>query len=497
MPSRAHRRLKQKKVSKGDKKGHRATAKERVKTTIYMIIIIVIIVTFAGGTFIGVLTRGPQKTILGKYGNREIIYEPETLIYASVMDKLEQYKGQEAQYTEKQIFRQSFEDTLVLYAILEEVEKSGFIVSTDNIKKTIARSQTYMLNGKFDDKRYTLPTVMEFTKQQINIGQYINDFGLNITQSQKEKESIEQMAEEERKIRFVEFNYSDYPEQELINFFTNNRNLFKKMKLSRILIKTGEDEANEVWNKLNDQISTFEDLAKDHSEDIYAERGGEIGFQYFYELLDNLIAEDEVNKIFELDLDEYTKPIKIGDNWTIYRCDQVAQEADISQEELLQDVRFYMVYNEKGIVQDFFEQKGLEFKAIAENRGFLAACDQFDLSSYQSDYFPLNINNLYFLKTLTTLEESAPSLYSASTDETFFAEAFSLDIDSISKPIILDDKIIIFTLLDIRKATEEEISEVEQGYLSFIRNNFNYNLDKILIKRDKVEDNLSEIFKTQ
>ncbi len=502
MPSREFRRLGRKKSKKP------ATYIEKKRTAhpfLYIfsvIILIIIVVTFVGGPLIS-RSAGSGSISFGTYKGKSIDYYPGNYfsqqkdIYA---ERLRQSGGNDNLETQAyKVWRNAFDQTVFHTAVLLEAEKSNIWVSENLIDKAVISSGQYMVDGEFNEEKYrNTPNSERFAtrklfKEQIIHERYLADVLGAQKSSRKEMNFIKEMADVQRSFSFVHFLFSDLPEEKVLSYAEENRNRFKKIKLSRILIKSSASEAEEIKKKLDARISSFEELARAHSKDLYAEKGGDMGWRYFYDLEGDFDSTEPVEKIFSLNEGDLTSVLSSRFGWVIYRSNSPSIEMDIFDDETLQIARHYIMRYEKGMVEDYFQEKGQNFSTRANEIGFRLAAIERGIVPSETDYFPLNYQGIFFMTPVRALDQEV-NISSASYSREFFEVAFSIRKNQISDPIMLDDQVIVLNLEDERKTPERGLALMEDFYRYFAARTLEADLQNVLMDPDFLEDNFNNIF---
>jgi len=544
MASRDMRRLKKKKEE--EKKDKSKLATNTFSAAIIGIIIIGFLLSFFPGTFLPT-----TKISFGNYAGKEIAWEYDNYFSRSVnsdfsnreetlkQQLLEAKTPEEKEKIQKQlselsiytVMQNSFERIVFHIAILLETEKSDLLVSDKRVQEIIAyyfKSELLkyedkkLRENKFLDlyvkhKDYFRETLLELQYKYDRRGllippsldafqtQYSWDFS-NLLLSPKEIEFISEIARHYRKFDFFFLNYEDYPLDELLSYVNSDpgkKNLFRTLDLSRIIFNGGKSEAEELINKIiNGQISFEEKADKVRKEDEYAEEIIEQYTYYYYELID--IVKENAEKVIGLKTGELSQPIQIdeeGQTWIIYRCEKGMSEPDFTIPKMQQALMAYMKFKEMGIIQDYFEAKATEFNQKAASIGFRAACAQMGISYYTTDFFPLNFGlnekkeyePLYFIDSTISNQEQIKNLIEpALEDEMFFIKAFSLKVDEIADPILLDKSVIILHLASEREINEEELETLKTTYSNYKGFTSFSDLQTLLVKDKKLDNRMEQ-----
>jgi parvulin-like peptidyl-prolyl isomerase len=483
------------------------TAEKRRETHPFLyafsvVILIVIVVTFLGGPAIS-RAGGGGRIIFGYYKDKPIEFFPGNFFSQRkdiIADQLRQGGEQDdLEVQAYQVWRTAFDQTVLHTAILTETEQSGVWISEDKVDETLITSGPYMIDGTFSEERYNATsstdkmTYRKLYREQLIHEQYLEDTFQAKRESAKEKQFLANMVAEQRRFSLVSFPFDDYPEEEIEAFAEQNQDRFRRIKLSRILIKSNEREAREVRNKLIDRTGSFDELARAHSKDIYAEKGGDMGWRYYYDLEADFEDSDPVQTIFQLQETEISPVLESRFGWVIYRCDTPALEPDFDLEETVQIVRDYVMRYEKGMVEDYVLSQAESFRERIEDVGFLGATLETDYSVGFTDYFPLNYQSYYFLSPVRSSLEQV-NLSAAAFSEDFFIQAFSLAPGEVSSPILLDDQVIVLRLDDVREPPEREMELLEDYHTYYAQQSLEQDLQNVLLNPDYIQDDFDQTF---
>ena len=506
MPSRDIRRAKNKK--KSAETNTEVERKRKNKPILYLfsvVLLVIIVVTFVGGPVAGNVAQG-ERLIFGSYADREIEFR-----YGNYFSQQTQILSEQVRSSGKasnmiseayQVWRGAFERSVVHEGILYQADNAGLTISDDLIDRRLTEYGPYMENGEFSEERYrNTPnseklTTRKLFRENLKEEQYREDLFDNTKTHQDEIEFIKSMAENERSFRFVSYSFDDYPEEEVIAFGRANTELFRRIKLSKITINTTRDEAEAVLGQLEENPGRFEELARNQSSDIYAEKGGEMDWQYYYELEREFPTEESLDEVFSLTPGELSGIVPDEDEtlWRVYRCESPAMSPDFEADETAEVLRRYMVRFEAGIIEDYLVQEADSFIAEARDNGFIDASISAGLQVEGTEYFPLNYGNSYFFKPVRPLSPDSDALSTAPYSEQFFIEAFSLEEGEVSEPVVLDRSVLVMEPANIRNAPEEELVQLE-NYYSFIEREIKEeDMSNHFLTSDKLEDNFDPIF---
>jgi peptidyl-prolyl cis-trans isomerase D len=507
MPSREFRRAMRRKEQS---QGNIVEKKRERHPLIYgfsLLILVVIVVTFIGTP--AVRSRfgagGGGKIVFGYYRGHPIEYYPGNYLSErkDVLAEQIRQSGQkeDIELQAYQVWRTAFDQTVAHTAMLLQAENSGAWVSGDAVDKALIASGPWTQNGVFNEDRYRATSNQEkyayrkLFREQLLDEQFQRDLFLNQRFSHQEIDFFKSMVAEQRQFSFISLPFLGYPDAELKAYGEKNADKFRRIKLSQILIKSSESEALEIRKKLEDRTSSFEELARAHSKDAYAEKGGEVGWRYFYDLEGDFEDKKPLEGVMSLEEGAYSPVLKSRFGWVIYRCDSPALQPDFSLPETLQVVRDYAIRYEKGMIEDYFVKKADAFIARTKDVGFLGAALSQNLTTYETEFFPLNYQSFYFLAPVKAKGDKV-NLSSASYNEDFFKKAFALAPGGVSAPVLLDDQVVVLRLDEVRKPPQSELDLMDRYYAYFAQQTLQADLQNALLKPEYIKDDFNQAFYT-
>jgi peptidyl-prolyl cis-trans isomerase D len=505
MPSREFRRAMRRKEENKDNIVEQKRERHPIIYALSVAILVVIVVTFIGTPAARSRLRGGGSTIpFGTYKGKPVEYYTANFFAERVAAVNEQLRGnnqkqEDLESIAYQVWRTAFDQTVMHLAFLAEAQSAGAWVSEDRVDEALIQSGPWSPGGVFNEERYrATPNAEKYSyrklfREQLLDEQVQRDLLVDPRFSQKEIEFFKAMVSAQRKFSFVSFPFRGFPDTELKAYGEKNLDKFRRIKLSQILVKSSESEAREIRRKLEDRAASFEELARAHSKDAYAEKGGDAGWRYFYDLETEFEAKEPLEAVMGLAEGALSDVLKSRYGWMIYRCDSPTLRPDFSDAETLQVARGYMMRYEKGQVEDYFVKKAEAFRLRTRDIGFLGAALAQDLKAQQTAYFPLNYQGIYFLAPVRGAGQDA-DISSAATNEDFFLKAFRLAPGDVSEPVLLDDQVIVLKLDDVKQAPEEQLALAEEYYAYFARQALEADLQAGLLKPEFLKDNFHETF---
>jgi peptidyl-prolyl cis-trans isomerase D len=374
------------------------------------------------------------------------------------------------------------------------------MVSDDAIDKALLNYPGYLDdNGKFSEQRWQAVAASEkantrkLYQENLASNVFVNDVVSGVQSGSKETAFITAMAKPERSFSFVSWPFADFPKSEVQKFGEANKARFTRIKVSRILVKSGESQAKEIRKKIVDKTSSFEELAKTYSKDAYADKGGDMGWRYAYDLEADFEVKDAAQKVLTLKNGELSDVLKGTYGWMFYRCDAESVDSDFANDQVLSDVRAYINTYEKGKVEDYFNERATQLSRRSAEIGFDKAVRETSSKAYATDFFPVNLGNIFSFAPLKAIPESeTPN--NATYSEDFFYRAFTLGKDQVSAPVMLDDRAIVLKLTGEQELAQSTAA-ILGNFISYVASqSLQSDLQATLMTPDKLEDNFIATF---
>ena len=374
MASRDFRRAQQRKgetVSEAIEKRHSTHPLIYVGTVIVLVIVVFAFVLAGPG---GPMSRGGAggsgTIIFGSYQGKDIAYYQGSYFAQErdrIANQLRNTTSQDTLQTAQAVWYQAFISTAEHVAILTQAEQAGVRISEDAVDKALLGYPGYLDdNGRFSETRYSATSTADreatrkLTRENLMSTVFVSDIVNGVKSGAKESDFIKNMVKPERTFSFVSWSFSSFPTEEVRKYAEANKSKFQKIKVSRILVKTSESQATEIRKKIVDKISTFEELARTYSKDGYADKGGDMGWRYAYDLEADFETKDVAQKVLSLKAGELSDVLKGTFGWMIYRCDSEATQPDFSDPSVLDDVKGYITKYEKGKIEDYFNGRAAQ-----------------------------------------------------------------------------------------------------------------------------------------
>ena len=508
MSSRELRRARQKKgetVSENMEKSHQS---HPLLYGFSVVVLVVVVVTFVLAGPGGPLSRGGAggnggSIVFGSYDGHEISYYPGSYFAQQrdqIANQLKTTGNQDQSAMIQAVWYQAFLSTAEHVAILSRADSAGVAVSDDAVDKALLNYPAYLdENGKFSETRYNAAassdkaTTRKLMHENLVSNVFISDVAAGLKQGTREADFIKAMAKPERSFSFVAFPFASFPTEEVRKFGEANKSRFVKVKVSRILVKSGESQAGQIRKKILDKTSTFDELAKTYSKDVYADKGGDMGWRYAYDLEADFEAKDSAQKVLALKNGELSDVLKGTFGWMIYRCDSEAVDADFTSASVQDDVRKYITTYEKGKIEDYFNERAGQLSRRAAVAGLDAAAREMQLTVGTTQAFPVNLSNVFSFAPMKAIPDSATPK-NAQFSEDFFFRAFSLGKDQVSAPVVLDDQVLVLKLKSEEQLPDSTVNLLGSWVSYAASQTLQTDLGAALMTPEKLKDDFADAF---
>jgi hypothetical protein len=447
-----------------------------------VVILVLVVVTFVGGDFLSGGRRyagnGSDLTF-GYYDKVPISWVPG--------NKLSQYYEQLTRRYSDQIdlnnyqiamslWSQAFEAAAVHIAILQEAKRSNYETPERVVDREVAKLPQFQDDkGRFSPALYRQMSdtsrlaLWRQVREELTVVQFYNDmFGLLIPAG--EKEFIANMGSGMRTFEVVSFLVDDFPNSEYLIYARENADLFRSIRLSRITVNSGEKAAKKILESVKDGTTTFEDAARAQSQDSFADRGGDMGIQYVYDLEKDITDAADRENILSLGKGELSSVVKVGESWAFFRIEDELKPADFDDSAVIDRVRSYMRNFERGRMEDWAIAQADEFITDVEADGFDNAARRRNKEKASVGPLPINYGNVGFF---TSLEASGVSLLSGqeisglSKNSNFWKSAFSTPLNTPSKPLVQGSKVLVLLPVDQTNIEKEKAEEISSMYADY------------------------------
>ena len=449
----------------------------------------IIILVFSIIAFVFVPAAGGQwgsntKTMLGKWKNKQLDYTADGLFFqeyrklhysAETRGYLRSDNKVQQEFVERQIMHAAFNASMIQLAAQEEALNAGFYLPDKNINKALIPYYTDS-TGAYSEKLYTQTSEQQrlanrrqvidyLTAQRCiedNFGTYDNIFGLKT--SSAEIAFVQKMAEKERIFKYVVFEESQFPQEKIRAYGEEHTDLFAEHNLLMLTFNSQED-ANKTAQALQKDEITFEDAIVTNSTKLGTDSTGKLLSPYRTTVNRTFPESKDLDTVLKLGVDEISSVVKTSSGYAIVKCTAPVTPADFTLAETQDRVLSYMKSNERGIIEDYLEQKAKTFIEAAKIGGFSQEASVNDLVVQTSNPITLNYGNAAMLPQISYQSDT---FFSAGIrNETFFKKAFALKQGEISEPVLLDSNVLVLQLEEEKAGSEETKNNIANSYRQF------------------------------
>jgi hypothetical protein len=504
-------------ASKEKKRGERADNRadssdiseimHRLKTRPFLfigtvVVLVIVIVAFVlvpaivpgegiggGGDLIfGYYNKTPIKYVVNNY-----FYQVQQSLYQSQRPNPEDsnYFG-----TIANIWREAYQEAAVRIAILDEMKQAGFIAPEDVVDREIARLSMFQENGRFSSIKYraldnsSRMNLWRQVQESYIVQTYLSDIE-NLKSASNEASFVAEMASPKRSFDLAVFPLSSYPDSEIAAYAESHPEMFSVVNLSRITISV-EREARQVLDSIKTGSTTFEEAARNYSQDWAAERGGEMGITMAYELQYEITDEKTRADVINLGRGGISELIKVSSGWSIYRVNEPVRPAELSDASQNYRIRNYMMNYLRGIPEDWMISRAEKFIGMVRENGFDAAIDAEGLTKNSFGPIPINYGNSVLFGSIRS--SGVPELENAGDNQFLWKAAFSTPLNSPSSPLVIGDNIIVLFPLEETPADESEIEFIKSYFFYWISAALEDSFRLSFLNSKKMDDRFFETF---
>ncbi|MDD3980908.1 MAG: SurA N-terminal domain-containing protein [Spirochaetia bacterium] len=477
-----------------------------------IVILIITIIAFVFIPSIGGIGASGSKLSFGSWDGKPISYEAGSY-FATQVAQINDYLRQQGMSEDNfqlyayQVWNLAFQSAAVRTAILDTVKSSGFRVTEAGIDEAIAADENFQENGVFSIEKYkALPkseqlALRKSTEEDLYIRRFYEDL-YSSAPSTGEIEFVASMIKPQRSITYASLSLDEYPREEIAAWGSQNADLFRTLALSRITLTSSESDAKKVLQQVSENKLSFEDAAKSHSQDSYADSGGDAGNVFYYSFEEGFLNAADAEEVAALAKGELSKVYKVADKaWAFFRVNEAISEADFSAEATLDEVEAYIFEKERGTLESWAIAKATNLLSTAATGGFENSAKKAGLEVKQAGPFILNLGNPTFYaynQQIPLLQTPSSSqdfvIQSAERDEGFMSELFTRKKGEFSRPLVVGDAVLVFQVADDGEASDDDSTMVQFMYPYFYQESLDSNARTAFLKSPKFKDEFSSTF---
>jgi len=436
----------------------------------------------------------------GYYDKVPVAYVPGNY-FAQYYDMVSRYRqnmnSENYGYMSYQIWREAYEGAAVHTAILQEMKKSGYTAPAKKVDREVAKLPQFQENNKFSPALYNRMdnnarlSLWRQVQEEIAEKHFRSDV-TGLLKPGAEAEFFGKMEAVQRSFKMTSFDVEAYPEGEYEAYARENSDLFRNIRLSMITVSSSEREARQILNSIKNGETTFEDAARAHSKDLYADRGGDMGMKMYHELSVDIPEEETRGIAVSLAKGDFSDVIKTASGWLFFRCEEAVQEADLTDPAVMEKVKAYLRNFEMGRMENWAIGKANDFIALAKERGFDEAVSAQRLQSRSFGPVPINYGNV---ELFTVLDSRSVTLLSGSAEnEDFWKAAFSAPVGSPSAPVVQGSNVLVLIPLEEIEADASRQEAVASKYREWLDDMGWYATQQFFLNSPKMEDKFMDVY---
>jgi hypothetical protein len=466
-----------------------------------VVVLVLIIVSFVlVPAIVPESTRGFGDLTFGYYDKVPVSFVQGNAFAQYYEEISNQYRNVDADpgQVQMQIWMQAFEAAALHTAILQEVKKSNYSVPEKIVNSEIAKQPEFQDNGRFssalyrqrsDSERLSLWRQMQ---ERLASAMYFDDF-LGILTPSGEANFIGKMSSGMRSFKMVSFMVDDYPSSEYSAFAEENADLFRTIHLSRITVNSSEKEAKKILASIKSGTFTFEEAAMAQSQDGFADRGGDMGIRYAFDIEREIASSAAREKIFSLERGELSDVISLNAGWAFFRVEDELRQADFRDAAVMERVRSYIRNYQRGLMEDWAIAQARDFIADAKALGFDYAADLRNKEKHEFGPLPINYGNEDIfsasLEYFSIPEFSRQELLEMSRNLNFWKVAFSTPIDTPCEPLVQGNKVLVLLPVEQVDLEEDRIEGIASYYsYSWLRSAMLQSLQPYFMNSSKMDN---------
>lgn len=452
-----------------------------------------------------VQSAGSEIPPFGYYDKKPIEYKQGSYFANLVQMYSDQVGSANVQNAYFDIFNSAFTGSVLNIAFSSAVEKSGYIVPDPQVDRAML-PYFYDTNGVYSPKIFNdtpnstkieLRNAMEdnlifqrytedvFGSQTEKLGTYTM-YGLKSPSA--EKNFVSMMDTNKRGFSLASFSLLDYPDTEVAKWGESNKDLFTRYDMSVISVADATT-AETVLNHIKNNELVFEDAVTEYSTNYYSGTDGKLTSAYKYQLQNILTDATSLTALQNLPVGQISEVIQTQNGYAIFKNHAVPTPADMTNQDILTAVRSYMRSNEKGIIEDYYLGIATDFWTEASTTTFADACTKFNITSVEIQPFALNYGNS---PVLTTLQAADGSMVNAEQNENFLKTVFSMKLNEISSPMVLNDSVVVLQFTQEDKTISSEQVETNLALYSTLFDQSS--VQNNIMASDKLENNFLQVF---
>lgn len=481
----------QKAIDMAFKKGK----KHSVAWWLGILVLILISVSFVLAPAIEALVARRSGSLeFGKYKGESVKFENGNYFFEQYQNFGQQYRGsstnpEQAAYA---IWSNAYYSTVYYTALSQMARKAGIIAAESVVNRTIIDSGYYDKNGKFDVATYNAASSdhkksIETTVRRNLPPQMVMSDLTSILSSSGEESFVASMADDSRSFEYVDFDLTQYPDEQAASYAAQNAQKFETLGLS-LMTSADQDSAHALADRVI-KGEEFATVASAESTDGFASQGGKVGDNvYFFQLQNTFKNADEAAQVLQATTGQILGPFEGNNGWFILRVDSAAVPADFTNAQTLKAVKAYMSIYEAQMMDDYLKDQADKFASEATAKGFDEAVGETTLTPVKVGATPMNIGASSYLGTFQSTDPKQLLAYADSeTVKSLYAKE-----GAVTGPVKAGSSYLVVKSGAKGEAGMGDYVKQFYGYLS--SNTMQSDLQNSVMHNEGFEDNFLTVF---
>ncbi len=452
---------------------------------VYWFTVIILILIIGSFIILPAFTRDTAKgsnKYWGSFDNKKILVSND--YFRNILRRIDEYyKSQYGKNLnesfQRQLLKQTYKDaymfTMQKFAIDRLAEKGDIVVSVDKVEQLVVdilkQSENYIEN--FAQQSASERRNFEISQEEEYLRKVVLEDLEKIPDATKEElDFLKNVQTETRAINYIKVAKESIDDNFYIDYAVENSEKFTQYKLSQITVAT-KSEADDIIDLIKEDITIFSDLAKESSIDEFANDGGKTSYKFLYQIEDDFKVKNIAKKI-DLEVDEFTSPIKVENGFIILKNDaQIIIPDETNMKSKISDIKSFIAINDEEVTEVKMSELTDSIYEKAVESSLKDASKEFDVEFVATKDFGINYENSSYLENIESTTNSSV-LTDLSGEEDFFIDVFSAEKDKVSDVLFFDDYNLIYEVSNINtdgfevEEDMEDLIEKSKSVISYI-----------------------------
>lgn len=463
-----------------------------IKNIITKTIIVILALLMVGSAYYIVILltadKNAEKSSYGSYDGEPILIEYNNVFYNSLMSNP---SFQEAYLTGNYTnlwssYYSGYQSQVLFIALSKMAAKAGISAPQELVNRAILETGVYNgEDGKFSVDVYNSTEAQTRSDSEAYMRSILpyqivaNDLCTAIVTAE-EKQFVADLASDSRDLDYYFINYNAYPDKSAVYYANQNADLFKSADVTMIAFAS-EDLATTALESLKTGTKA-EDL---EDASISSKKASVNTIQAA------LTESSDIDKILALTVGSYSEPIETVGSYVIFRLDSEFVPADVTDADVLSEVKAYIYKTDAETVKPFIEDAKTNAAALSAEE-FEEGAQKYGNGVISVIGVANNIGNSQFVSG-ANIVDSTGKLAEATADETVNKEIFTASQGVVCGPIAVDGGYLMVKVANTD--TQNVMGSLINTLYDFYANQIPVNdITIAVLSSDKLKDNFTQQF---